>query len=121
MGHLRAVGIFAAVISVAIIAIFHTRGLPITAVGPFIIGTCVLIATLPFPAYTRSRRNRVTAACVIYTLGGCIFSLAAVGSNPTMLSLVATIPPLMGLALSVWAYRTRSRQRTIGFSNYYRN
>lgn len=119
MGHLRAVCILASMISVMIIALGRAQGLPVGAVAPMIVGLCALIAITPFRAHTRARRNRVTIACSIYTLGGVIFAALAIASHPTIMSLMTVVPPLMGLALSIWAYRIRGRRRVLGFSSYY--
>ncbi|MCK8456194.1 hypothetical protein U1737_03745 [Sphingomonas sp. LB3N6] len=98
----------------------YNAGSQIVALIPLAIGIAALIAIAPFAAYTRTSRTRVMRACILYTIGSGISFVLAVALDPTVPNLMTLVLPVLGAALSVWAYRTRGRHRVVGFANYYR-
>lgn len=119
MGLLRAFCLISVIMAVVIGGSAYVSSVPIFALAPLCFGVLALIVVLPFPAYERVGRSRVMVACIFYTAATALSCGIANVRDPSDVTLLMSLPPLTGAMLSAWAFKTRSRRRRIGFSNYY--
>ncbi len=119
MGLLRIFCLMAVAVAIVVSVSAYLSGLPAAALVPMCFGVLALLVVLPFPAYERVRRSRVMVACFFYTAATALSCGIAVAMAPTTPNLLLSIVPAIGVVLSLWARKTWTRRRKVGFSNYY--
>lgn len=115
--------IFASILSVVTLlatAWLYRGGAAIGMVAAAVLAAACLAAVAPFDAPGPPQRRRVLLACLAYVGAAGIAVALGAGAGDPRVGLLLPFP-LLGLALSGWAFATRNRRRSSGgWSGYFK-
>lgn len=121
MGRLRLMAAMLAMLSFLVAGILvMVPGITMSSVLTLILAALCIAAVAPFEAFDRPARVRVFLACAAYSaVAAGATALVLADDVPRTIPAVLLLLVVWGLALTVWAFRTRNRIRRRGWQNYF--
>jgi len=101
MGRLRLCCCAIILMSLGLIVELYVSGTSVIAPVALAIGTVLLAAVAPFPAYDRPARKRVLAACLAYTAAAAVASAIALATGSSSYDALTIGLPVMGAVLAL--------------------